>query len=117
MKLLANENIPISTVHKLIELGYDIQSIGLHFSGISDEDVMRIAIEQERTIITFDKDYGELIYKKGYKPKAGVVYLRILNYTPQSPAHLLHEIFQKPEIHFENNFTVVSKNKIRQRKY
>ncbi len=34
---------------------------------------MKIAIKEGRTIITYDSDYGELIFKHGYKPYAGVI--------------------------------------------
>jgi predicted nuclease of predicted toxin-antitoxin system len=37
--------------------------------GISDEEVIELSIRQNRIIITFDSDYGELVFKHGYKPK------------------------------------------------
>lgn len=48
--------------------------IGTDFSGILDSEVMQIAMDQKRTILTFDRDYGELIFKKGFKPEMGVIY-------------------------------------------
>lgn len=73
MKFLANENIPVSSVLHLRSIGFDITSIGEDAPGISDTNVMNIAIKENRTIITYDSDYGELIFKYGYKPKAGVI--------------------------------------------
>ncbi len=34
---------------------------------------MTIAINEERTILTFDRDYGELTFKHNYKPEKGVI--------------------------------------------
>lgn len=34
-------------------------------SGISDPQVIAIAQAEDRVILTFDKDYGELIFKDG----------------------------------------------------
>ncbi|MEQ8472314.1 MAG: DUF5615 family PIN-like protein [Marinoscillum sp.] len=65
MKFLANENVPITSVNYLKSMGFDITSIGVDDPGISDEHVMTLAIEQDRTIITYDSDYGELIFKHG----------------------------------------------------
>ncbi len=61
MKLLANENFPKASVLLLRSLGYDITSIGEDNPSISDQSVMEIATAEERIILTFDRDYGELI--------------------------------------------------------
>lgn len=52
MKFLANENVPLSSIKYLKSAGFDIKSIGLDNQGISDEEVMNIAINESRTIIT-----------------------------------------------------------------
>jgi predicted nuclease of predicted toxin-antitoxin system len=75
MKLLANENFPLLSVKILENSGFDIKSIGQDYSGIFDSEVMEIAIKERRTILTFEHDYGELIFKKGYRPLNGVIYL------------------------------------------
>ena len=61
MKLLSNENFPLSSVKILQNAGYDIISVGIDFAGILDSEVIEMAIREHRTIITFDRDYGELI--------------------------------------------------------
>lgn len=63
MKFLANENVPIASVNYLKSIGFDVTSIGVDDPGIADEHVMKLAVEQDRTIITYDSDYGELIFK------------------------------------------------------
>ncbi|WP_051084275.1 DUF5615 family PIN-like protein [Segetibacter koreensis] len=67
MKLLANENFPKASVLLLRSLGYDVTSIGEDSPSISDRSVMQIAEAEQRIIQTFDRDYGELIYKHNYK--------------------------------------------------
>lgn len=64
MKLFANENFPIASVRILENAGYDIKYSGLDHAGVKDSEVMDIAINEQRTILTFDRDYGELIFKK-----------------------------------------------------
>ncbi|MFO8067520.1 MAG: DUF5615 family PIN-like protein [Bacteroidales bacterium] len=76
MKFLANENFPLKSVKLLKEAGYDIKSIGVEFTGIRDDEVINFAVNEKRNILTFDRDYGELIFKKGYKPKEGIIYFR-----------------------------------------
>jgi len=77
MKLLANENFPLDSVKLLRKLVYDIISIGEDRPSISDFEVMKIAIDEKRLILTFDRDYGELIFKHNLKPNEGVIYLRL----------------------------------------
>ena len=79
-KFLANENIPLATIFRLRKEAFDVSSIGLDAPSITDEEVLQIAINENRTIITFDRDYGKLVYKYGFRPPAGVICLRMTNY-------------------------------------
>jgi predicted nuclease of predicted toxin-antitoxin system len=117
MKLLANENFPLASVHYLRDKGYDITAIGEDNPSVKDNVVMTIAIEEERTILTFDRDYGELIFRHNYKPPCGVIYLRIFEYSPSEPGILIERLISEGEIDFNNALTVVDSNGIRQRKY
>ncbi len=92
MKFIANENVPISSVNYLKSKGYDVISIGVDEPGISDELVMNIAIEEGRTIVTYDSDYGELIFKYGYKPNAGVIFIRQQPSDPLETAGIIEKI-------------------------
>ena len=92
MKLLANENFPYKSIHYLKAKGYDVLSIGMDNPSIKDSEVMNIAIKEERTILTFDRDYGELIFHHNYKPDKGVIYLRFDEYDPEQPGIIIEEI-------------------------
>ncbi len=117
MKLLANENFPLKSTLYLRSKGYDISSIGTDNSSIKDHVVMGIAINEDRTFLTFDRDYGELIFKYNYKPQRGVIYLRLDEYAADEPGKLIEDLITKKEFDFNNALTVLDKNGIRQRKY
>ncbi|HEY8661940.1 MAG TPA: DUF5615 family PIN-like protein [Hanamia sp.] len=117
MKLLANENFPYKSIYYLRARGYDVLSIGIDNPSIKDSEIMTIAINEERTILTFDRDYGELIFRYDYKPEKGVIYLRLEEYEPQEPGLLIESIINNKEIDLTRALTVVDKNGIRQRKY
>lgn len=117
MKLLANENIPYESIHYLKAKGYDILSIGMDNPSITDEAIMNIAIKDERTIITFDRDYGELIFNHNYKPAKGVILLRLIYFKPDEPGFIIEEIINNKDLDLTQALTVVDKNGIRQRKY
>ncbi len=86
-KILADENIPRTTVILLREGGYDIVSIQELRPGMSDEEVAELAIKESRIIITFDKDFGRRALLKPNIP--GVILLRI---RPISPAYIAERI-------------------------
>ncbi|MFZ5971419.1 MAG: DUF5615 family PIN-like protein [Bacteroidota bacterium] len=67
MKFLANENFSIKSVLYLREKGFDVSAIGLDNPSTQDEAVMNLASLEDRTILTFDRDYGELIFKYNYR--------------------------------------------------
>lgn len=117
MNLLANENFPLASVRLLQEAGQDVMFIGEEAPSIEDADVMKLAIEQGRTILTFDRDYGELIYRYGYRPPAGVIYFRWEEFEPTEPATYLIDLFSQPGFRFEGLFTAIGETSIRQRTY
>lgn len=117
MKLLANENFPLKSILYLRSKGFDISSIGTDNPSIQDNVVMNLAINEDRTILTFDRDYGELIFKHNYRPQRGVIYIRLDEYEADEPGKLIEEIINKEEFDFDSSLTVLDRNGIRQRKY
>lgn len=114
MKFLANENFPKSSYLLLKNENLDIVHIGLTHSSISDHEVMVLAISENRIILTFDSDYGELVFKMGYKPE-GVVFMRIKEFAPHYPAELILDLLNNREIPLIGKFTVIDEEQIRQR--
>ena len=64
-KLLADANISVKTVQFLTTHGFDI--IRVHPPFLTDEEVIVYAQKEKRTIITFDKDFGEIYYFSKHK--------------------------------------------------
>lgn len=64
MRFLANENFPLGSVRRLRTTGHDVTAIIEDMPGASDTQVLLRAHEESRTILTFDRDYGELLYRQ-----------------------------------------------------
>lgn len=116
-KFLANENFPYKSIFYLIIKNFDVLSIGMNHQDLKDFEVMNLAFEPNRTILAFDRDYGKLIFKNGYKPAAGIIYLRLDQYEPEEPARLIESILKIESIQFENCLTVLDYDSIRQKKH
>lgn len=117
MKLLANENFPLDSVKYLVNEGFDVLSIGFTAAGLRDAEVMNIAISEKRTILTFDRDYGELIFKHHYQPEMGVIFLRLSNFQSDEPGRIIQQLFAKPDFDPKKKLTVVAEDTVRQRSY
>ena len=60
VRWLVNENFPAPSVAVLRALGHDVLSIAESHSGDDDTEVLALAWEERRWLMTFDRDYGEL---------------------------------------------------------
>lgn len=114
---LADENFPLPSTLLLRKEGLNIISATEDklLSGTSDVYILQQACEQKRIILTYDKDYGTLIFKKKLLPPPGIVFFRLLPGHPEEPAELLIPVLREGKIILLNKFTTVDNNKIRQR--
>lgn len=117
MRFLANENFPNPGIKILREAGYSVKSISEGFSGMSDDEVVQIAVKENLIILTFDSDYGELIYKYSMKNPPAVVYFRFKGLHPNYAAEILIHCIESQQIQLKDRFTVIENDGIRQRKY
>jgi predicted nuclease of predicted toxin-antitoxin system len=68
MKFLADENFPRQAVRTLRENGFSVTSVAEDSAGSTDEDILARCATQELTLLTLDKDFGELVFRKGCLP-------------------------------------------------
>ena len=77
MRVCANENISEACVSRLRQSGHDVLWIREAAPGSADPDVLTRARAEDRLLLTFDKDFGELVFRRGAKASQGVVLFRI----------------------------------------
>lgn len=75
MEFLADESCDHTIINHLRTAGIDVLSISEKSPGISDKEVLVFAQEQERILITEDRDFGRLVHLGGENPHP-VLYLR-----------------------------------------
>ncbi len=86
MRILADENIPHAAVVRLRADGYDVLWVRESCPGVSDAAVVELAASEQRVIVIFDKDFGDLaISGRGPRP-AGVVLCRVSMQRPSALA-------------------------------
>ncbi len=84
MKFLLDQSTDARLLSYLRDRDYDATRIGGDYpSGLPDERVLAIAREEGRILITDDRDFGELIFRRGLA-HAGVIFLRLGDYAELS---------------------------------
>jgi predicted nuclease of predicted toxin-antitoxin system len=77
MKFLLDENIDARLLPFLQDLGYDVTSVAKdYFYGLLDEDVLAMAHQENRILLTNDRDFGELIFHQRL-PHSGIILFRL----------------------------------------
>ena len=81
MRLCANENISEDCVVKLRQNGHDVLWIRESAPGSPDAEVLARAQRENRLVITFDKDFGQLVFQQGAQGSHGVILFRISQFS------------------------------------
>lgn len=114
LRFLADENFPGDAIKVLSEKGYNIKWIGNFAAGSSDEEVLEIAMEEERTLITFDKDFGELAFKRGLPAACGIILFRLPLLPPRFLVKIVEDALNTRN-DWPGNFSVIDMKQIRMR--
>jgi predicted nuclease of predicted toxin-antitoxin system len=77
MRFLLDENVDYRLAAFLRGLGHDVAAIAHeHKESIADREVLRIALREQRILLTNDHDFGELIVRQELA-HSGVVLFRL----------------------------------------
>ena len=114
MKFLADENIHGGIVAWLRASGHDVLYAAEMTPGSGDETVLELASREDRVLITDDKDFGELVFRRRLV-NAGVILVRLS--APDLPSRLgrLGSVWPSIVTHAAGAFTVISDTKVRVR--
>lgn len=113
-RLLVNENYPLPALRVLRDAGVDVLAVVETHPGLPDEEVLALACSESRWLVTYDRDYGELIYALQHPSPPAVIYLRQEPYPPDRPARIVQDLMADPT-RAEGFFLVVSEQSIRRR--
>jgi predicted nuclease of predicted toxin-antitoxin system len=113
MKFLADENFPLMSVRLLRGKGHDVLAVAEVCAGADDCEVLRLAIHEQRILLTFDRDFGNLVFRHRVKGVAGVVYFRLIPQTPDEPAIRLLQ-WLNAGLTLQGKWTVLETHRVRQ---
>lgn len=112
--MLANENWPRPALLALRTAGVDVQSIAAIMPSASDLQVLGHASTEGRWVMTFERDYGELVFMRAVPPPPAILPLRQGAFTPLWPAQVVLDLLARAGwVH--GNMALVSGRVIRRR--
>ncbi|HLF63920.1 MAG TPA: DUF5615 family PIN-like protein, partial [Saprospiraceae bacterium] len=76
--ILADESVDFRIVKALRASGLQVHAVLEIKSGMSDQDVLTIASQNQYIVLTSDKDFGDLTFRLK-KAQNGIVLLRFFN--------------------------------------
>jgi predicted nuclease of predicted toxin-antitoxin system len=115
MKFLADENIEREFIEALREADFDIISVRESYTGIADDEILQIAEAEKFVILTYDTDFGELVFRFNLKSH-GVILLRLSGSNLAEKIDKTILAIREHEAELENAFTVISEHSVRIRK-
>lgn len=113
-RFLADENFPGHAVALLRAAGNDVVWIRTDAPGMPDRAILARALAEQRVLLTFDKDFGELAFRHNLPANCGIVLFRI----PMSPpglavGRIVHVVASRDD--WTGRYWVIEPGRIRER--
>ena len=115
MQLLADENFPGAAVVALRQSGHDVAWVRESRRGISDVEVLAWAAMENRILLTFDKDFGELAFSAKLPADSGILLFRIRKQSPELVSQKAVEMLAA-RTDWAGQFSVVEDDRVRMTK-
>ena len=113
-QILADENIPASTIEWLKGKGFKAtRTSEISLKGAKDSTIAEYAAKNNMTILTLDTDFAH-IHHSIYKGKLTVIVIRAKPATPTNIIETLHAALKKIKIdEIQNKLAIITKKRIR----
>jgi len=76
MRWLADECVAAPLVAYLRATGHDVLYVAEAVAGLSDAEVIALALSEQRLLLTEDKDFGDLVFRRE-RSVPGIVLMRV----------------------------------------
>jgi hypothetical protein len=114
MRFLANENVPGAAVEALGAAGHDVIWMRTAAPGTDDSEVLAWAVREERILLTFDRDFGELARASALPTTCGIVLFRIPMPKPGDAGRRIADLVTSRD-DWAGHFSVIEPGRVRMR--
>jgi predicted nuclease of predicted toxin-antitoxin system len=112
LRIVADENVPGETVDAMRADGHEVTWMVTDGPGTRDDVILAQAQAENRIVMTFDKDFGELVFRQVMPASSGIILLRLGTSGPsQATAIVMAAIRSRSD--WTGHFSVIEEERIR----
>src|SRR6266700_2494339 len=114
MLLALNENISTTVTEELRRRGHDVLAVKESMRGANDPEILARAQAESRLVITQDKDFGELAYRRRLPADCGIIHFRLSGDDPDADNRRMIEVIESRN-DWAGQFAVATDDRVRMR--
>lgn len=111
MKIVADENVHPIVIARLRDRGHYVFSIAERMPGTSDHEILNLPEIRESILITYDRDFGDLIFSQAMQQPYAIIYSRLGRAEPRYLSDIISELLDNELL--AEHIHVITKNGIR----
>ena len=112
MRFLADESCDFAAVRALRSAGHDVLAVFEVSPRATDPEVLALPAREDRTLLTEDKDFGQLVFA-GAGAQTGVVLIRFRSQTRQGLGKAVTDLVARHGESLRGRFTVLEPGRTR----
>ena len=112
MRFVVDECTGMAVAEHLREGGHNVIVVAETMSQAEDDTILNKAVDEKRILITNDKDFGELIFRRGYSHH-GVLLLRLQDDSAANRVRVVKAVLDQYGDLLKMKFLVVSERQVR----
>jgi predicted nuclease of predicted toxin-antitoxin system len=109
VRLISDENVPRPLVNALREDGHDVLSGLEELRSQTDAIVLGRAVKEGRVLITFDRDFGEMIFARGFAPPPGIIFVREIPRSLVATIEAVRAVVNGPAPRIDGYFVAIDR--------
>lgn len=114
LRFLVDESVSGDVIEYLRSSGYDVVAIVEVAKGARDQVILIRAVNEERILITIDKDFGDLVFHSG-QSHVGVLLFRLKDETGSNQVRVLSSVLDRYAGRLPGQFAILRDESIRLR--
>lgn len=112
MRFLVDECTGSKVAQWLRDANYEVFSVFDEARGISDDEILTKASDENWILITNDKDFGEMIFRTR-RPHRGVIFMRLDDERAANKIKVLEQLLENYAEKLPEKFVTVTETKVR----
>jgi predicted nuclease of predicted toxin-antitoxin system len=112
MRFIVDESTGYGVARYLQAQGHDVLIVAETMPEADDSAILQRAFAEERIVVTNDKDFGELIFRRR-EPHHGVVLLRLQDESGKNRLQVINTLMKQHSEKLPGRFAVVTEKNVR----